>query len=116
MSTPDGERHNWGRGGTGLLTHAVIKSAYQLTVEPQKKQQVLQDEFNIPMTKKFVEVVTELCNLSRGVMEKGRLNGLLDSVRALMDSAHVSAEEAMDMPKISSKDGAVLKESMEKDA
>lgn len=33
-----------------------------------------------------------------------------------MDSAHVSAEEAMDMLKISSKDRAVLKESMEKDA
>lgn len=61
-----------------------------------------------------------MCNLSKGVMEKGmakgRFSGLLEAVQALMDSAQVSAEKAMDMLKISGEDRAALKESLEKDA
>lgn len=65
-----------------------------------------------------------MCNLSKGAMEKGiekgmakgRLSALLEAVEALMDSAQVSAEKAMDMLKISNEDRAALKESLEKDA
>lgn len=65
-----------------------------------------------------------MCNLSKGVMEKGiekgmakgRFSGLLEAVQALMDSAHISADKAMDMLKISGEDRAALKESLEKDA
>ena len=61
-----------------------------------------------------------MCNLSKGAMEKGiekgmakgRLSALLEAVEALMDSAQVSAEKAMDMLKISNEDRAALKESL----
>lgn len=84
--------------------------------EFQNKRQVLQEEFDIPDdTKKFAEEVAEMCNLSKGVMEqgmaKGRLSALLEAVEALMDSAQVSAEKAMDMLKISGEDRTALNES-----
>ena len=54
-----------------------------------------------------------MCNLSEGIMEKGmakgRLIALLESVCALMDSAQISAEIAMEMLKISDEDRASLK-------
>lgn len=54
-----------------------------------------------------------MCNLSKGIMEKGmakgRLIALLESVCALMDSAQISAENAMEMLKISDEDRASLK-------
>ena len=54
-----------------------------------------------------------MCNLSEGIMEKGmakgRLIALLESVSALMDSAQISAENAMEMLKISDEDRASLK-------
>lgn len=54
-----------------------------------------------------------MCNLSEGIMEKGmakgRLIALLESVRALIDSAQVSAEKAMEMLRISDEDRASLK-------
>lgn len=102
-------------GGGEVEVLKLLDVLLSAEVEPQKKQQVLQNEFNIPMTKKLAEEVSEMCNLSRGVMEKGRLNGLLDSVRALMDSAQISAEKAMDMLKISKEDRVALKEALEKD-
>ena len=82
----------------------------------QEKRHILQEEFDIPMTKQFDEEVSLMCNLSKGVMEKGietgRLNALIDSVHALMDSAQVSAERAMEMLKISDKDKISLEKAL----
>ena len=82
----------------------------------QEKRHILQEEFDIPMTKQFDEEVSLMCNLSKGVMEKGietgRLNALIDSVHALMESAQVSAERAMEMLKISDKDKISLKKAL----
>lgn len=72
-----------------------------------------------------------MCNLRKGVMEKsiekglaqdlakgmeqgmakGRFSARLEVVQALMDSAQVSADKAMDMLKISGEDRTALKES-----
>lgn len=82
----------------------------------QEKRNILQEEFDIPMTKQFDEEVSLMCNLSKGVMEKGietgRLNALIDSVHALMESAQVSAERAMEMLKISDKDKISLEKAL----
>ena len=54
-----------------------------------------------------------MCNRSEGITEKGMVKGrliaLLESVCALMDSAQVSAEKAMEMLRISDEDRASLK-------
>lgn len=46
-------------------------------------------------------------------MEKGRRIALLESVLALMDTANISVENAMDMLKISDTDRAELQKCLE---
>ena len=75
---------------------------------PAEKKQILQDEFNIPMTQTMDREVSLMCNLSQGVeargIEKGIKQGIEDgrvmSVRDLMDSMGWSADEAMNALRI----------------
>lgn len=102
-------------------------------VEPRKKLQVMRDEFDIPMTQKFAEEVTEMCNLSKGVMEKGIEKGIeqgleqglakgmeqgiekgiLRSVRAAMESLKVPAEQAMDILQVPSNERDTIRKALE---
>lgn len=82
----------------------------------EEKRQVLQQDFNIPMTQTLEAEVEQLCNLSQGVEERGRIKGraegraegrtegLLASIRNLMASMGWSAEQAMDALKVPSGD------------
>ena len=49
-----------------------------------------------------------MCNLSQGVRQKGRVEGRfeerLESIRALMETAGISSEQAMDMLKVKEQD------------
>lgn len=65
-----------------------------------EKRQVLQDEFDISMTETLEAEVHQMCNLSEGVRELGRAEGLLASIRALMASMGWSAEQAMEALKL----------------
>ena len=73
-----------------------------------EKRQVLQEEFDIPMTETLEAEVHQMCNLSQGVLElgraegrtEGRTEGLLASIRALMASMGWSAEQAMEALKL----------------
>ncbi len=70
----------------------------------EEKQAVLERDFDIPMTEALGRRVTEMCNLSKGVenrgIEKGIEKGILASVRNLMDTMKLTAEQAMDALKI----------------
>ena len=65
-----------------------------------KKRQVLQDEFDIPMTETLEAEVRQMCNLSEGVMElgieKGKVEGFLASIRNLMANTGWPLEKAME--------------------
>lgn len=115
-----------GRGGAGLLlclgpaagggeaeVLRLLDVLLSAEIEPQKKQRVLQDEFDIPMTKKFVEEVTEMCNLSKGVMEKGMEKGILRSVRAAMENLKVPAEQAMDILQVPADEREAIRKALE---
>ncbi len=77
-----------------------------------EKRQVLQDDFDIPMTETLEAEVQAMCNLSQGVEEKGRIRGhaegraegIAASIRNLMDSMGWSMEQAMTALKISEED------------
>lgn len=43
--------------------------------EPEEKKKILREDFHIRMTKKLEREVSELCNLSQGVFEKGEAKG-----------------------------------------
>lgn len=45
-----------------------------------------------------------MCNLSEGVMARGRVEATAALIRNLMDSADISLEKAMSMLKISKED------------
>ena len=77
-----------------------------------EKRRILQEEFDIPMTEHLEQEVSVMCNLSQGIRQKGRVEGRmegrfeerLESIRALMETAGISSEQAMDMLKVKEQD------------
>ena len=71
--------------------------------KPEEKKKIMQDDFGIKMTRKLEREVSELCNLSKDVEEKGIKKGIkrgikegiLTSIQNLMESMNWSAEQAM---------------------
>lgn len=68
--------------------------------KPDEKKRILQDDFNIKMTKELESEVLLMCNLSKGIEEKGIKEGILSSIQNLMESMGWSAEQAMAALKI----------------
>ena len=70
-----------------------------------EKRQVLQDDFDIPMTETLEAEVQAMCNLSQNVEERGRIKGraegraegLLASIRSLMTNTGWPLEKAMEV-------------------
>ena len=81
-----------------------------------EKRRILQDDYDIQMTQAMKREVSVMCNLSKGVMEKGLAKGLekgraegraegvaettLTSIRNLMETLGLSLEAAMAALKI----------------
>ena len=81
-------------------------------LEAKERMSILEKNFHIAMTEKVKQEVDEMCNLSQGIREEGRLEGeaqgvlkeRLKNVKALMDNYKVSAQEAMKTLKITHED------------
>lgn len=56
------------------------------------------------MTRTLESEVQSMCNLSKGIEEKGRKEGIISSVKNLMDTMDWSAEQAMKALKVSKED------------
>jgi len=65
-----------------------------------KRKQILEEEFNIPMTREIEEEVSEMCNLGMAVETMGKEEMLLSNIRSLMETLKLTAEQAMDALKI----------------
>ena len=61
-----------------------------------EKKRILQDDFNIPMTQTLETEVQVMCNLSQGVLEKGKAEGLLSAIKNLMANTGWPLEKAME--------------------
>ena len=72
--------------------------------DPKEKKKILQEDFDIKMTKELESEVSVMCDLSKGVeekgMEKGMEKGILISIQNLMESMGWNAEQAMKALKI----------------
>jgi hypothetical protein len=72
--------------------------------EPEEKKKILKNDFSIVMTKALEREVSLMCNLSKGVeekgIEKGIQKGILSSIKNLMESMGWSVEQAMNALKI----------------
>ena len=103
-----GKSDNVADNGILKLLNVLLSSK----VAPAEKKQILQDEFQIPMTQTMDREVSNMCNLSQAVWEeaweeaweKGEANGVekgcLMSVKNLMESMKWTAEEAMNALRI----------------
>lgn len=84
--------------------------------EPGEKKKILQNDFDIDMTKELESEVFNLCNLSEGIEERGikkgiakgiaigiereREEGTLRAIENLMDTLKLTAEQAMTALKV----------------
>ena len=91
---------------TGILK--LLEVLLSSERSPKEKREILQEEFNIKMTRELEREVSEMCNLSEGVEQKGIakgiakgrtygiVEGIATSIRNLMESMGWSIEQAMD--------------------
>ena len=55
-------------------------------LDTKEKKRVMQDEFHIAMTVDLESEVSEMCNLSLGVLEKGLDKGIISCVEILREN------------------------------
>lgn len=69
-----------------------------------EKLNILSNEYDIPIEKNLRKDVSDMCNLSQGIEEKGIEKGILLSLKKLMSNLKLSLEQALDALEISEKD------------
>ena len=68
-----------GKNYEGLLK--LLGTLLSTEETPEYKKRVLGDEFHIPMTETLEGEVSEMCNLSQGVLAKGREEGIQQGIQ-----------------------------------
>ena len=53
-------------------------------MDDKTKKKKLQEEHNLPMTIKLEKEMNDMCNLSSGIREDGRLEGKLETIRNMI--------------------------------
>jgi hypothetical protein len=99
-------------GGSGGDNYSGILKLLDVLLsserEPDEKKRILENDFSIEMTKSLEREVSIMCNLSKGVEERGIAKGMsqgitkgvLSSIQNLMESMSWSADQAMNALKI----------------
>ena len=74
----------------------------------EKRKQILENEFNIPMTREIEEEVSEMCNLGMAVetmgIQAGKEEMLLTNIKSLMKTLKLTEIQAMDALQIPKED------------
>jgi len=96
LGGPNGDNYD----GVLKLLNVLLSSE----TSAKDKQQVLHEDFDIKMTQSIEGGISEMCNLSKGVEEKGIAKGreetTLELISNLMDTMNMPAEQAMSKLKI----------------
>ena len=84
-----------------LLLSATDQSHHQLIsmldtllakMDAETKKKKLQEEHNLPMTIKLEKEMNDMCNLSSGIREDGRLEGKLETIRNMIVDGFTTIE------------------------
>ena len=84
-----------------LLLSATDQSHHQLIsmldtllakIDAETKIKKLQEEHNLPMTIKLEKEMNDMCNLSSGIREDGRLEGKLETIRNMIVDGFTTIE------------------------
>ncbi len=109
-----------GKNSDGVLK--LLEVLLSSEVKAEDKKHILQDDFKIPMTQKFDGEVSGMCNLSKGIeergikkgieqgIEKGIEQGVLRAVCNMIDKMKMTLEEAMQMMDIKEEEYPKYKE------
>lgn len=104
LGGPDGENYN------GVLRMLDVLLSNEIS--EAEKRKILQDDYDIQMTRTMESEVSVMCNLSKGVMEKGIAKGMekgraegmekgiLTSIRSLMETMGWTLDQAMTALKV----------------
>ena len=100
LGGPNGENYD------GVLRMLDVLLSHE-TSEAEKRR-ILQDDYDIQMTRTLESEVSAMCNLSKGIMEKGWKKGMekgveqgvLLSIRSLMETMGWTIEQAMTALKV----------------
>ena len=92
LGKPDSENYH----GVLKLLNVLLSSE----TTPKEKERILHDDFDIAMTQNLKREVSLMCNLSQGIVESTTERNTLDSIRNLMETLNLTAEEAMAALKI----------------
>ena len=87
---------------TGVLR--MLEVLFSSEIEKIEKRDILRDEFGMTMTKKYEGEVSEMCNFSKGILEKGMENANISTIKNLMKNMNWSIEQAMSAIGLSEKD------------
>ncbi len=106
LGGPDGENYD------GVLRMLDVLLSNE-TSEAEKRK-ILQDDYDIQMTQTMERGVSVMCNLSKGVEEKGVAKGILASIKNLIKNMGMSLEQAMSVLEIPEADRQKYMDLLEK--
>ncbi len=70
----------------------------------EKKKEILEKEYGIPMTVKLKGGIYEMCNagegLARKYLKEGQVKTLLEALSNIMNALNFTAEQALDILKV----------------
>ena len=81
--------------------HRLLGALLSEELTANEKLTIIGSEYDITIEGKFREDVSDMCNLSRGIEEKGIEKGILVSIKKLMTNLKFSLEQALDTLEIS---------------
>ena len=65
----------WKKGIDWKLVHCLLGILFSQELEAKEKLEILEKEYGIPI-EEFRKDVMEMCNLSQGIKEAGRMEGI----------------------------------------
>lgn len=87
LGKPEGENYS----GVLKLLNVLLSSEKA----PEEKCEILENEFGIEMTKSLKREVSEMCNLSQGIVEQTTEHNMVNAIRNLMETLKLTAPQAM---------------------
>ena len=89
--------------GKAKTRHRLLRLLHLIFLDKMKaeeKSKVLKDEYDLVLTPDMEKELTEMGSLAEGIAERARMEEVVKSIRNLMETLHLTAQQAMDALKI----------------
>ncbi len=96
----------------GLLR--LLEVLFSKDEKSSEIERILTEEFDISMSSKLKGEISDMCNLSEGLIEKGKIDKTVEMLQNLMETMSISFERATQLLKVPEEDIDMYKELVEK--